>query len=222
MLNETLHAGGFIVSEGNNTYSRERAVLAAAQTALAGQVLGRITAALEAASAVKAGGNTGTGALTLDVATPVLVGAKLGVYTVRCTAAASGSGTFTVQDPDGFSLGTVAVGGTFANDVKFVIADGDPDFAVGDGFDITVSEDDDATNIGRFAILDPAATNGTQKAAALLYGDATTAADETAEIVIIARQAEVDGDALVWPEGISPENKAAAIERLSTLGIITR
>lgn len=92
-----------------------------------------------AASAAKSGGNTGGGTLTLDATTPVLAGAKVGVYTVRCIAAATDSGTFRVTDPDGFVIGDVAVGATFANDIKFAIADGAPDFVVGDGFDITVS-----------------------------------------------------------------------------------
>lgn len=95
--------------------------------------------ALEAASAAKAGGNTGTGTLTLDATTPVLPGAKPGVYTVRAIAAASNSGTFRVEDPDGNVIGDVAVGATFSDDVKFVIADGGTDFIVGDGFDITVT-----------------------------------------------------------------------------------
>lgn len=92
-----------------------------------------------AVSAAKSGGNTGGGSLTLDVTTPVLAGAKVGVYTVRCITAATDSGTFRVTDPDGFVIGDVAVGATFANDIKFAIADGAPDFVVGDGFDITVS-----------------------------------------------------------------------------------
>ncbi len=222
MQKETIHAGDFIVSEGNNTYSRELGVLAASQIALTGQVLGRISAKLEAAAAAKPGGNTGNGALTLDGVAPVLTGAKLGVYTVRCTAAATNSGTFEVKDPDGFVLGTVAVAGTFANDVKFVIADGATDFIVGDGFDITVAEDEDADDIGQYAVLNPAATDGSQIAAALLYAGTTTGADETADIVVIKRHAEVDADALAWPEGITDDQKAVATRQLSALGIIQR
>lgn len=44
-LNETMHAGEFIVSEANGTRSREEVVIAAAAAAMpAGQVLGKITA----------------------------------------------------------------------------------------------------------------------------------------------------------------------------------
>lgn len=92
-----------------------------------------------AASAAKAGGNTGNGALTLDATTPVLTGTEPGVYTVRCIAAATNSGTFRVTAPDGDVLGDVAVAATFSNKIKFAIADGATDFIVGDGFDITVT-----------------------------------------------------------------------------------
>lgn len=89
--------------------------------------------------AAKSGGNTGNGVFTIDALTPVLAGAKVGVYTVRCIAAAANGGTFRVEDPDGIVLGDVAVGATFADDIKFAIADGSADFVVGDGFDVTVS-----------------------------------------------------------------------------------
>ena len=98
------------------------------------------SAGLSAASAAKTGGNAAdTGALTLNATTPVLAGAKVGVYTVRCITAASNGGTFRVSDPDGYVLGDVAVAATFANDIKFAIADSTQDFIVGEGFDITVS-----------------------------------------------------------------------------------
>ena len=99
----------------------------------------KFATALAAASAAKSGGNTGNGTLTLDATTPVLAGAKVGVYTVRLITAATNAGTFRVEDPDGNVLGDVAVGGTFSDDIKFATADGSTDFAVGDGFDITVS-----------------------------------------------------------------------------------
>lgn len=50
----------------------------------------------------------------------------------------SGGGTFSVTDPDGLTVGTGTVGNAFANQIAFTIADGSPDFIVGDGFDVTV------------------------------------------------------------------------------------
>jgi len=98
-----------------------------------------------AASAAKSGGNTGTGTLTLDATTPTLFGATPGVYTVRCITAATNGGQFLVNTPSGTSLGTFSLPGTaggsatFSNQIKFALADGGTDFAVGDGFDITVT-----------------------------------------------------------------------------------
>lgn len=222
MLKETNHAGCFLVSEANGTLSRDLVTLAASQIILPGTILGKIAAALEAASAAKAGGNTGAGTLTLDATTPVLAGAKVGVYVVRCIAAASNSGTFRVEDPDGNVLGDVAVGATFADDVKFVIADVGADFIVGDGFDITVAADVDATNIGQYAALDLAATNGAAVAAAIAYDATTTGVGETAEIVIVARQCEVNAGELLWPEGITDQQKATALAVLGDHGILAR
>lgn len=98
-----------------------------------------------ATSAAKSGGNTGNGTLVLDATTPTLFGAAPGVYTVRCIAAATNGGNFLVNAPNGTSLGTFALPGTaggsvtFSNQIKFALTDAATDFAVGDGFDITVT-----------------------------------------------------------------------------------
>ena len=81
----------------------------------------------------------------LDVTTPVLPGAKAGIYTLRCIATETHGGTFRLTDPDGFLLGDFKIPAgagnsiTVDNDIKGVIADGTTDFAVADGFDITVA-----------------------------------------------------------------------------------
>ena len=46
-LSETLHEGGFIVSEANNTRSREQVTVSQGQVLGAGAVLGRLTASGE-------------------------------------------------------------------------------------------------------------------------------------------------------------------------------
>src|SRR4051812_16268990 len=106
----------------------KKITLLSGQDCVRGTLLGKIT--LGAATETHAG-NTGNGVMTLDGTTPVLANAKAGVYTVKCTAAASNSGTFRVFDPEGKVLGDVVVGGTFADQIKFVIADGATDFIVG-------------------------------------------------------------------------------------------
>lgn len=89
-----------------------------------------------------AGANTGNGTITLDATTPILAGAKVGVYSIKCIAAAADGGTFRVSDPDGYVLGDIVMAtgaGAFANDIKFALADGSSDFIVGDGFKVTVA-----------------------------------------------------------------------------------
>lgn len=129
-----------------------------------------------ATSAAKSGGNTGAGtlgSLTCAANTPA------GVYTVRVTAEASGAGDFEVRDPQGrvIGTGTVAVA-CLAGGLGFTIADGNPDFVVGDGFDITVPET-------LWDNYDNGASNGTQSAQGLLLdGCDATGADDVLTCVI--------------------------------------
>lgn len=205
-----------VKTELPNYSSRDEGTLASGSGAKnPGTVLGRVALGA-ASSAAKAGGNTGGGTLTLDATTPVLAGAKPGIYAVRLIAAATDAGTFRVSDPDGFILGDVAVGATFANDIKFATADVGTDFAVGDGFDITV-----AIGAGKFKPLDPAARDGTEKAAAVLLDTVdATSADKT--IVVLSRVAEVVLQALEWPVGITSEQKNAALAALEAKGVVAR
>jgi hypothetical protein len=69
--------------------------------------------------------------------------------------------------------------------------------------------------------LSPGASNGTQTAAAVLYADVdATGGDRRA--VVIARDAEVNGKLLSWPDGISSGDKTTAIAALAATGIIVR
>ena len=151
---------------GDKTPLQRAIVLASGQNLTRGALLGRSSAGT-AASAPKAGGNTGGGTLTLDGTTPVLAGAKTGVYAVRCILApGSNGGTFEVADPDGFVIGSdLRVGATFANDIKFVIADVGTDFALGDGFDVTVA------TVDKYVLSLAAAVDGSQVPAGVLAID---------------------------------------------------
>ncbi len=69
--------------------------------------------------------------------------------------------------------------------------------------------------------LAPAATDGSQTPAAILYGrtDATLA-DTSATINV--RLTEVNGLCLTWPTGITTAQQTAAIATLATMGVIVR
>lgn len=217
-LTETIHAGAFIVSEAEGYYSRDVGTIAVSQTILAGQVLYAAGVAANITSSAAAdAGNTGNGTFTLDAVAPVAAGALNGKYRVVCIAIATNSGTFTVEDPLGREIGRVAVGATFNNQIKFVIADGATDFAAGDAFTVTVGRESGADE--QFSALP---NDGSQVAAAIAVYPVTTDASNTAQIAILRRFAEVRLSDLTFASGISAANKAKAIEELRAIGIICR
>ncbi len=215
VITEGRYAAQFLVSEASGNRSRGTGILLAGTNYVAGTVLGQIGVAPTAT--VTPGTNTGTGALTMDATTPVLAGAKVGSYVVTCIATATNSGTFRVEDPDGYVLGDVVVGATFADDIKFVIADGTPDFVVGDKFTIAV-----AAGSGKWRIYNPTATDGSQVPRAVLFDNVdATAADRRA--AMIRRDAEVNGNILTWFAGATSNQKAAGAVLLEqAAGIIVR
>lgn len=211
-VTEGRHTAEHILSETDPLISREEVTFASGSAIVPGQVVGKTTLGA-AVAAAKSGGNTGTGTIS---AVAVLAGAKVGIYTARCIAAAANAGTFRVEDPDGFVVGDVAVGVAFADDVGFTISDGGTDFVVGDGFDITV-----ATGSGKFKPLNPAATDGTQIADAIAYA-AVDASAADARGVVSARETAVKGPAVTWPVGITDSQKAVAIAKLAEKHILIR
>lgn len=165
-FSSTSYAPDKLLAGNADLLASKKVTIAAGQNLVRGAVLGKASIGT-ATAAVKAGGNSGDGAITMDATTPVLANAQLGVYAARCTTTASGGGTFTVTDPMGNVLGTVAVAATFANQIKFSIADGTPDFSLGDGFDITV-----AAGNGEYVLSLTAAIDGSQRPDAILQHDA--------------------------------------------------
>ncbi len=65
--------------------------------------------------------------------------------------------------------------------------------------------------------LDPSASDGSESARAILLGDVD--ATESDEPCIIIVHGEAISDGLVWPEGITVLQKAAAVEELQAVGI---
>ena len=98
-----------------------------------------------------------------------------------------------------------------AREVKTVVGGSSPGLEAG-----TVLGE--LTSGGNFVILAPAASNGSEAAAGILW----EGGEGTAERTVIVRDAEVVGDHLVWPEGISEGQKTTAIGQLAALGIIVR
>lgn len=77
------------------------------------------------------------------------------------------------------------------------------------------------TATGKYAPLNTAASDGTAIAVAIAcYPYDATAADIKG--VIIARQAEVKADCLIYPTGISDADKTTAVANLKAAGILVR
>ena len=75
------------------------------------------------------------------------------------------------------------------------------------------------TATGKYVALTPGASDGSQTAAALLYGHA----DGTdIPAVVVKRLAEVRADMLVWPAGITEPNKTAALAALAGAHVVAR
>jgi hypothetical protein len=220
-LTETLHAGGFIVSEANGFQSREQVQIGLSQTLVTAQVLGRasLAASVTVSAAADASNTSGSGAITMDVSTPVLAGAVNGVYRAVCIEPNVNSGTFEVFAPGGVSIGKVVVGSAFANQIKFVIADA-TDFVAGDAFSITVGVENVDFDYKAF---DTTATDGSQNAAAVLFNAITTDGSTKQQGVVFRRSCELRASDLVWPaSNLTAAQKAAAIIQLEALGIILR
>ncbi|MFG1461735.1 head decoration protein [Xanthobacter sp. DSM 24535] len=214
-LTETLHAGGFLLSELPDFMSREAIVIAASQTLVAGHVLGKTaTDTGVTATAAPVAGNTGNS--TIAMANPAVSSkAKNGKYRgVHLTAT-----TVRWEDPNGVEIGQSTHGAAFNKEVKFTITAGGTANVVGDAYEITVGiEDADEVYKG----FDPTATDGSEVAVAILWDGVTTGAGETARATAIVQIAAVtDGD-LTWPDDITAIQKAAAIADLKRARITVR
>jgi hypothetical protein len=209
-LTQNPRTGDFILSLASGTRSLENAILSSGQNAVAGTVLGQ---ALAAGAATAVGAATGNGAITVGTIGPA---ARPGIYKLVLVAASANAGTFNFYAPDGSLIRQITVaGGAAANDhIGITVADGATDFVAGDTFSIEVTA-------GEYGALDLAATNGTQIASGLLHGGANATAADVA-IVVVAREAEVKVDGLVWPDAITDAQRAAAIAQLNARGIYLR
>jgi hypothetical protein len=78
---------------------------------------------------------------------------------------------------------------------------------------------DTATNL--IKVINPVATDGTQTAIGIVI-DRVEASSSDIKAVIIARDALLADNSVVWPEGITEEQKLLAIQQLEATGIIIR
>lgn len=78
------------------------------------------------------------------------------------------------------------------------------------------------TTGGKFTQLAPAASNGSQNAAGILWGHADATAADAAAVVVLRGPAIVNRNDLIWPTGATEPQIAAATAALAALGILLR
>lgn len=78
------------------------------------------------------------------------------------------------------------------------------------------------TTGGKFTKLTPAATNGSQNAAGILWAGVDASGADSPGVVILRGPALVNRHEIIWPEGASEAQITAATTALGALGIILR
>ena len=195
----------------------------AERSVVLGTILADVLAdAAIAVTAAAVAGNTGDGTLTL--ADPEYTSAvKEGVYRVTCTVGgADGTSKFNVEGPNGKSVGVATGGAAFAKQVKFTIAGGGANFAVGDAFEVNVAIDNENAAIKSVAWV-PGAADDTGAIAGIAVRPTTAPDGEDREGLRIERGPAILAiDTVQWPDGIAAKDKAAAIESFKAMNILLR
>ena len=214
VISEGNNLGDVLKFEGPNLYSREEITVLGGSGSdrilVIGEVLGKRTKSDVVVAAD--GGNTGDG-----TAGTVTLGAmaETGTYTLTCITAAANAGTFQVQTPKGYVLPNLEVGQPYAGDhFNLTISDGTTDFVVGDKFTLGISGD------GKVVALELAGMDGSQKAVGVIAANVTAPDGTDTNSVAIVRQAIVSDAALIWPAGITAQQKSDATAQLEAVGII--
>lgn len=218
VLTETRHAGGFMVSEQpSGRFSRDSVTLGQSQTIVAGQVLGKSTAGfgtLTPGAGTAGGSNTGNGTISTVTAG---AGCQAGTYRMVADAALR----WDVFDPSGRNIGQALDAVAFAGQIGFTITHGATAFAAGDTFSVAVTETD-PSDAGQYKALNLSATDGSQNAVAISWGNYTTGSGVTMTITVIDRDAEVRGVDLTYPAGATNNQIGAINAQLLALGIVVR
>ena len=221
ILTEGQHAGEFLVSEAENSRSREVITIGRSQTLVAGQVVALIPADTNAVT-VGVPAFTGTGNGTCTLGDPAYgAGVQEGTYIVRLLEGVAAGGNFQVIRPDGTIDGIAVVGTAYEGQVVFTLADGSTDFSAAAQFTIAVAIAN-ATNSGKYVAFNHDGTEGSQIPGGILWDAVTTGASADGSAVAIVRDAEVNGGDLVWPADIEAGEITTATTHLAALGIIVR
>lgn len=214
MTTESVYASEFLLSEANGYRSRAEGVVALSQTLLAGTILGRIDLGAATVTPTAHAGNTGTGSIGTVTAA---AGAMAGDWEVVIVEPGTNAGVFEVTRPDGTLDGTGTVAVAYNGGINFTLADA-TDFVSGDSIKVNVAY---AAGSGQYVKVNPAATDGSQTAAAISYAPVVTDSATTKRATLIVADAEVKLAMLDFGALSSPQ-KTQAIADLAALGIVAR
>ena len=78
------------------------------------------------------------------------------------------------------------------------------------------------TTGGKYTTLAPAATNGSQNAAGILWDKVDASAADAPGVIMLRGPAIVNRYEIVWPDGATEAQITAATSALATIGIILR
>jgi len=212
-LTEKSRPGEALLSQADGALSIEQVIVLSGRNLEANTVAGKV--ANGAGSYAAVAGNTGNGTIgTITVG----AGAKAGVHKLVCVEPIVNAGRFTLEDPDGITIGAPTVAVAFSGGgLTFTIADGAVDFLSGDAFNVTV-----AAGSGKFVAYDPTGTDGREKAVGVMLHSAD-ATDSDVISTAIVRLAELNSDKLVWGAGVTTQgHKDAAIAALAVNYVIAR
>lgn len=209
-LTERRHDGGYVVYEPGIPHlcRADIILLSGAGDCEAGLVLGLVGHALTGAAAAQ---GTNTGNYTFS-AIAVGAGAVAGVYVVSFADATN----FTVENPDGEQIGHGDTGVAFAAEgLAFTITAGATPAQPGDTSKITVAE-----GSGKYVPYDPAAVNGAEVAAAILFGGRDASDADKAAVGHVRGPMRVNAGELVWGAGVTTlQHRTDALAALQALGI---
>ena len=215
-MSTTINHEQFVLDGDYQTSVQKLEAVAAAVPAFT--ILGKKTndGAISVAAAVAdgagaEGANTGTGTCTKDATAPAFANALLGSYRVVVTRAYVGEGTvagaYAVYDPLGNHIGDGVIGDTWANQIKFVLAeDGETKFIVGDAFLITVAQ---AAASNDLAAWDPTASDGSEVPYGILAAEAPK--NVAAQYVSVYISGRFNADKVVVPTNVDVDSAFDAL-----------
>ena len=74
----------------------------------------------------------------------------------------------------------------------------------------------------KFKVFDPAATDGSELPAGILLGACDATLIDRDDALLLARHGMVASNAVVWPAGLTVEQKTTALAQMSSLGVLVR